>query len=198
MRRADRHCSYAAAAAEVSIGGITDLLVAMSNNGAKMFNMSHVDVQLLSADGKVYKELGRYEYGQPLGPREQRSFRYPMELDADTKLGEYTMVALAYYNDKQKSPFFSEVVKEPVTLVPALPDRKAQLHMVQVGLGAVGVLLIVASAAKLLGGGGEKSKGSSSKKDSDKKARGAADDWLEGNLAGSANPSPKKSKAKHA
>jgi len=182
---------------KVPIGSITDLLVAMANNGNKMFNMSHIEAKLQRPDGSTYKELGRYEYGQPLGPHEQRSFRYPIELDAEASLGQYTLVANAFYADKAKSPFVNLVVNDAVELVPTPPDRKAQLLMLQMGLGGVGVLLIIASVARLLlGGGGEKGKGSVAKKAKSADAPDAvqSNEWLKGTLAGSENRSPKKSK----
>ncbi|KOO21140.1 hypothetical protein Ctob_001834 [Chrysochromulina tobinii] len=183
---------------KLHIGGTTDLLVAMINNGNKMFNMSHIVVKLRTSDGTLYKDLGRFEYGQPLGPREQRSFRYPLELDAEETLGTYKLEATAYYNDKEKYPFLNVVVNQSFELVPARPNRESQMQMLQMGLGGVGMLLILASVAKLLTGGGGAAK---AKEGAAKKAKAPAaveNEWLAGTLAGTENRSPKKDKSKRA
>ena len=73
---------------KVPVGGTSDLLVALANGGSKMFNVTNIDVTLTSANGHPTLKLGPVVYGQSLGPREQRSFRYPLELDEETPLGE--------------------------------------------------------------------------------------------------------------
>lgn len=70
---------------EVPVGG-TDLVVALANSGSKVFNVSHVEGKLTTASGKTVRDLARYEYGQQLGAREQRSFRYPLPIDAEMPL----------------------------------------------------------------------------------------------------------------
>ena len=58
--------------------GITNyLLTALVNSGGKMFNVSKIEGSLQQLDGKVLQKLKKYEFGEPLGPREQRSYRYP-------------------------------------------------------------------------------------------------------------------------
>lgn len=183
---------------KLPVGGTTDLLVALANAGAKMFNVSHVEARLLDANGKLALKLPRSEYGQSLGPLEQRSFRYPIPLDAEMALGEYTLVANIFYNTRDKEPFVSPVCKETVELVPPLPSADAQLRMMQAALGLVGglvlILLVVRAAMPSADG---KGKGAASKK-----AKAAADDaiagneWLSGTLAGSERRSPKKTKKK--
>ena len=107
--------------AEIPVGRTNDLLVALANSGSSMFNVSHIEGELMDAEGKtIVLSLGKTEYGQSLGPREQRSFRFPMPLDAEQKLGDYTLVARAFYNKRDKSPFVSAVVNDSVELVPPL------------------------------------------------------------------------------
>ena len=88
--------------AGVPIGGTTDMVVALANGGAKMFNVSAIEASLLTPSGKLVAKLDRYEYGHSLGPREQRSFRYPLPISAEMPLGEYLLVASAYYNTRDK------------------------------------------------------------------------------------------------
>ena len=75
--------------AEIPIGRTNDLLVALANMGSKMFNVTHIEGELQDAkgSGEVLISLGRTDYGQSLGPKEQRSFRFPMALGAEEKLG---------------------------------------------------------------------------------------------------------------
>lgn len=188
---------------KVPIGGTSDLLVALANGGSKMFTISAIEAKLLRADGTVFQDLGRTDYSMSLGPLDQRSVRYPIELDDETALGTYTLTAKAFYSDKAKSPFFSDVVKESIELVPAPPDRKAQMQMLQVGLGGVGGLLLVVSALRLLfGGSADKSKGGGSKA-KPAKATGsgssnpvAQNEWLKDTLAVNEGRSPKKTSRK--
>ena len=88
-----------------------------------MFNITHVEAELLDAAGKKsVLALGKYEYGQSLGPHEQRSFRYPLQIDAEFALGQYTIIARAFYNTRDKEPFVHVVYNETTELVPPLPD----------------------------------------------------------------------------
>jgi len=166
---------------KVPVGGSTDLVVALANIGSKMFNVSHVTGKLTTASGKTARELKLYEYGQQLGPREQRSFRYPLPIDAETPLGEYTFVAQAFYNTKDKQPYVSVVYNETIELVPPLPDKDAQmLRAIQVGAGGGLVVLLALSAARLMLSGGS-SAGKPSKKAASKESAAAATDaneWI--------------------
>ena len=176
--------------------------MALANSGSSMFNVSHIEGELMDAEGKtIVLSLGKTEYGQSLGPREQRSFRFPMPLDAEQKLGDYTLVARAFYNKRDKSPFVSAVVNDSVELVPPLPTADL-MKMLQLGLVGVASLSIFALAAKLLFGGGASSAGSEKKAAAKKAAAAAAgngggapaNEWLKDTLAGSENKSPKKAK----
>lgn len=184
------------------MGRTNDLLVALTNSGSKMFNVTHIEGELMDADGKLtVLSLPKYDYGQSLGPREQRSFRFPMELDAEQKLGEYTLVARIYYATRDKQPFVTAVVHDVVELVPPLPTGEL-MKKLQLGVGVAGVLALVALVGKALLGGG--SSPAAGEKKSARKAAAAApsgggepvNEWLKDTLAGSENKSPRKAKKK--
>ncbi len=65
---------------------------------------------------KLVARLPPFEYGESLGPREQRSFRYPMQVEADVPLGEYTLTCRTYYNtrDKACAPTHTFAASHPV------------------------------------------------------------------------------------
>ena len=63
-----------------------------ANTGSKVFNVSHIQGKLTTSSGKTIRELPRFEYAQQLGPREQRSLRYPLPIDA-----EMPVVTQVYY-----------------------------------------------------------------------------------------------------
>jgi len=181
---------------KLPVGGTTDLLVALANGGSKMFNVSHVEGRLLDAAGALAVALPRFEYGQPLGPLEQRSFRFPITLDKETSLGEYSLDAKVYYNTRDKEPFVSTVLNETVELVPPLPTGDATL-MIQAGLGVVGVLVVVVLASRAAmspsdakGKAGRKAKGEAAGEAS----AVAENEWLRGTLAGTEGRVPKKTK----
>ena len=180
---------------KLPVGGTTDLLVALANGGAKMFNVSHVAGQLLDASGKLAMTLDRFEYGQSLGPMEQRSFRFPLTFDAEMALGEYTLIAKVYYNTRDKEPYVSLVCKETVELVPPLPTGMSSESMMQAALGLLGVIVLGLLGSKAAGGGGE------AKPKAGKKGKAEAepdetkeDVWLAGTLAGAEKRSPRKAK----
>ena len=185
--------------AEVPVGGSTDLVVALANAGSTMFNVSHIEGKLTTSTGKTVKELPRYEYGQNLGPREQRSFRFPVPIDAEMPLGEYTLVAQAYYSThKKKEPFVSAVLNEPIELVPPLPDKEAQMmRAIQLGLAALAISLLGLAVTRIFGGGsgasGKPGKKAASKEGSDPKTE---NEWLAGTLAGTENRGQRKAKKK--
>lgn len=183
------------ACAEVPVGGSADLLIALANSGNKMFNVSAIEAKLLTLGGKFVAKLDRTEYGQPLGPFEQRSFRYPLPISAEMPLGQYTLIARAFYNTRDKEPFVSVVYNETTELVPPPPDKAAQMRMLQLGIGGVGALIVVVALARLLTGGGS----SASSKPKKAAAAGEAskapgNEWLSGTLAGTEQRSPKKGK----
>lgn len=182
---------------KLPVGGTTDLLVALANGGARMFNVSHMEAQLLDAAGAALK-LPRVEYGQPLGPHEQRSFRYPIFLDKEAALGEYTLVSQIYYNTRDKEPFVSLVCNETVELVPPLPTGDAQMLMLQAGLGVVGVLIVGLLAARAAMTSADSKakpskKGKGGSEDSAASAA-AANEWLAGTLAATEGRTLKKTK----
>lgn len=183
---------------KLPIGGTTDLLVALANAGAKMFNISHIEGRLLDAEGALKLALPRYEYGQPLGPLEQRSFRFPINLSDEMALGEYTLDAKIYYNTRDKEPYVSPALSEAVELVPALPSGDAQLRILQAALGVVAVLVVVLLAVRaMLPAADGKAKGGGAKKPKLNDAELDAvvsNEWLAGTLAGTERRSPKKTK----
>lgn len=183
--------------AEVPVATTSYLLIALANLGGKMFNVSAVDCRLDTADGALAQKLKRQQYGEPLGPREQRSFRFGFAPDAETALGEHKLVCHVYYNNREKDQFLSEVFNDTVTLVPAPPDLEARIKLAQTVVGVVaGLLLVVAIVSRI---GGAMSSGTSSKpKQAKASAGGETDEWLAATLAGSENRSPKKKKDKRA
>ena len=61
----------------MEIGANNTLLIALSNLGGKMYNVTHVDGHLEElGSGKQLGKFRRQSFGEPLGPREQRSFRH--------------------------------------------------------------------------------------------------------------------------
>jgi hypothetical protein len=187
---------FLARATEVPVGVSSDLLVALTNGGSKMFNVSRIEARLTATSGGRTVKLDTYEYGQSLGPNEQRSFRFPMPLDRETPLGEYTLVASCYYNTRDKEPFVSEVVNEAITLTPEPPDKEGLMRMIQMGMGGLGTLLLLGVVAKGVAGGNRAEKAAKPKKAaaSGESAAKPTDEWLSGTLAGSETRSPKKKK----
>jgi len=182
---------------KLPVGGTTDLLVALANGGAKMFNVSRVEARLNDASGSLAIKLPRIEYGQSLGPHEQRSFRYPLTLEKEAVQKEYTLVAKVFYNTRDKEPFVSPIVEETVELVPPLPVYDPELRMMQAALGAVGLIIALVIAARVMAPGAD------AKAKPGKKAKAGGDDaasavagneWLAGTLAGSEGKASKKTK----
>jgi len=183
---------------KVPVGGTTDLLVALANGGAKMFNVSHIEATLLGTGGKLALRLSTSEYGQSLGPLEQRSFRYPITLDAEQPLGEFKLEAKVYYNTRDKEPFVSLVCSEPVELVPPLPDGNAQKRLLQGIMGFAGLLMAGLLVAKaIVPADDSKAKGAKKPKGSDggdERDEALANEWLSGTLAGTEKRASKKTK----
>jgi len=177
---------------KLPVGGTTDLLVALANGGAKMFNVSRVEARLNDASGSLAIKLPRIEYGQSLGPHEQRSFRYPLTLEKEAVQKEYTLVAKVFYNTRDKEPFVSPIVEETVELVPPLPTSDMQRVILQMVLFAIGVLIFGITMIRSAIGPEAKAKAS-------KKAKAASEavggnEWLAGTLAGTEGRKPKKTK----
>ena len=52
--------------------------------------------------GKALANFTRRMYGDPLGPREQRSFRYPFVPSKKLSPGEYQMTFSVFYANRDK------------------------------------------------------------------------------------------------
>lgn len=183
----------------VEIGQNNTLLVALSNLGGKMYNVTFIDGYLQELDSET--KLGKFKrtsYGEALGPREQRSFRYLFLPSTSLKAGEYRLIFQTHYEDRGKAKFFDSVFNETIELVPhvhvlfSLNPEKVLIG----GGAATGFALLFAIAYMLCGGGAAKEKAAAGagKTVSGKKATGAAaasatgagaSEWLEGTLAGS-------------
>lgn len=120
---------------KMPVGGTNDLLVALANAGSsnKKFNVTHIESTLQSLDGHPTVKVDRFVYNEDLGAGIQRSFRYPIALDAETPLGEYQLVARVYYTaTRGQDPFVSLVCNETMELVPPLPTGNLQELLLQV------------------------------------------------------------------
>jgi hypothetical protein len=180
---------------KLPVGGATDLLIALANAGPKMFNVSFATAKLLVVgSGATAVELEPAEFGQSLGPHEQRSFRFPLNVSEETILGEYNLVSMIYYNTRDKEQYLSLAINETVEVVPPLPDGDAQLRMLQAALGVAGILVVGLMVARTAMPGDGK-KGSKAKaKGADADSAVAGNEWLAGTLAGSEGRQPKKTK----
>ena len=195
--------------AEIPIGGTSDLLVALSNSGSKMFNVTRIEGHFVK-NGEVAIPLDTYTYGQNVEPRQQRSFRFPIALAEDTPLGEYTLVAKIFYATRDKMPFVSPVCDEPTELVPALPKGDTAAMLMQAGIGG---LVVLAVGALTMGGGKGGDAGKGGGKGGGRSRDGGSgggggggggarpaevesSEWLRGTLAGTESTTPKKAKKK--
>ena len=101
------------------------LLVSLANLGPKMFNVTKINGVVSDVKtGKLLANFTRRMYGEPLGPREQRSFRYPFAPSKKLSPGEYQLSFSIFYANRDKTPFASVVYNEKNVLVrapPALP-----------------------------------------------------------------------------
>ena len=101
------------------------LLVSLANLGPKMFNVTKINGVVSDVKtGKSLANFTRRMYGEPLGPREQRSFRYPFAPSKKLSPGEYQLSFSIFYANRDKTPFASVVYNEKNVLVrapPALP-----------------------------------------------------------------------------
>lgn len=129
--------------AGVPVGIDSFLLTALSNQGSRMYNVTDIDGYLLEASSsKKLEVFKKRTYGEPLNPREQRSFRYNFAPSAERKLGEYRLVFSAYYTNKEKDPFMDVVFNETIQLVAApVSDEDMMRMLMYVVAGAVPLLL---------------------------------------------------------
>lgn len=169
----------APARAEVPLGVETVLLCALANTGPKMFNVTAIEGYLAdAATGKRLKGEGfpRFEYGEPLGPREQRTFRYAFTPDAELAPKEYRLIFKAYYADREKDVFSDIIYNDTAQLVPPPADRAALLLYGAVGLGG---LLVLAAGSQLIKGSGAPAGARPSKKAAGKTPDSSDSEWLD-------------------
>lgn len=172
---------------KVAIGTTNHLLVSLANMGAKMFNITHIDgTAESSAGGKPYK-FKKLSFGQSLGPREQRSFRFPFTPSEElVSAGEYTVAFKVYYQNREKDKFVDVVYNETLTMVPK-PLSIDATEFIPYAVGSAIILLLVFLASSF------GSKGSKSTKAPAKAAAASSgNEWLAGTLAGVEGKSPKK------
>jgi len=182
---------------KVPVGTKSSLLVALANLGPKMFNVSAITGMLLSTDGKVVQKFAKKEYGDSLGPREQRSVLFGFMPHEETPLGAYKLEFKIFYNNRDKDQFVDTVYSETAELVPTPPSMDAKLRIIKT-VGGSALLLVLLVLGMRLGGG--KAKPSVEKPSSKAAGKAAArmgeDEWLSATLAGTENQSPKKKKEK--
>merc|ERR1719163_606927 len=127
------------------IGVPSYLLVSLANLGPKMFNVTKINGIVSDVKtGKALANFTRKMYGDPLGPREQRSFRYPFTPKKTLSPGEYRLTFSAFYNNRDKEPFSTVVYNETNVLVPG-PPEKSELPLLQIAMG-IGAVLAAAAA----------------------------------------------------
>lgn len=109
-----------------------------------MFNVTKINGVLSDVlTGKVVANFTRRMYGDSLGPREQRSFRYSFVPSKKLLPGEYGMTFSAHYSNRDKEPFATLVYNETKLLV-AGPPEPSDLPLLQ---GAIVAALLLAAAA---------------------------------------------------
>ena len=91
-------------------------------------------------------------YGDPLGPREQRSVRYVFTPKKELGLGAFKLTFAIHYNDKAKDRFGGPVLTSSVTLV-AAPVNPMDSDLVKYGAPAGGGLVVLLLLYSLVGGG---------------------------------------------
>lgn len=135
------------------IGAPSYLLVALANLGPKMFNVTKINgVVSDMKSGKALANFTRRMYGDPLGPREQRSFRYPFVPSKKLSPGEYQMTFSVFYANRDKEPFSTEVYSGKQVLV-AGPPEKAELPLKEIAMAlalVLGLGLAYSTVAPLL------------------------------------------------
>ena len=114
--------SPAPAPAGLPIGVPSYLLVSLANLGPKMFNVTKINGIVSDVkSGKALANFTRRMYGDPLGPREQRSFRYPFVPNKKLSPGEYQMTFSVFYANRDKEGFSTEGYSGKQVLVRASP-----------------------------------------------------------------------------
>jgi len=180
---------------KVPQGVESHLLISLANLGSKMFNVTGADGVLQDAEtGKRLQKFAKYEFGEPLNPREQRSFRFGFTPKEQLKLGDYRFVFSVYYTNKDKDPFVDVVYNETATLVVKPPSTEDTLLYAAVGVGVLLLaVLLYALVPKSKGAKKAAAKEAAAKKAPAAKATPAvADEWLAGTLAGGVSPKKKK------
>jgi hypothetical protein len=136
------------------IGVPSYLLVSLANLGPKMFNVTKINGIVSDVkSGKALANFTRRMYGDPLAPREQRSFRYPFVPSKKLSPGEYQMTFSVFYADREKQPFSTVVYKDKNVLVPG-PPEKSQLPLAEIAIAVavvLGLAIAYTSLAPLLG-----------------------------------------------
>lgn len=168
-----------------------------------MYNVTFIDGHLETASSA--ERLGNFRrqmYGEALGPREQRSFRYLFVPPTTMKPGEYRLVFTAHYENRDMARFVDAMFNETAELVPA-SSKGLSLDSLLLGSGvAVGGALLLVLVYMLGVGGASGGAGRLAKKEkapTAKKAAAAAEEaseWLQGTLAGSEGRSPARKKKK--
>jgi len=137
------------------IGVPSYLLVSLANLGPKMFNVTKINGVVSDVkSGKALANFTRRMYGDPLGPREQRSFRYPFVPSKKLSPGEYQMTFSVFYANRDKQPFSTVVYNEKNVLV-AGPPEKSELPLTEIAMAValvLGLAIAYTSLAPLLSG----------------------------------------------
>jgi len=176
------------------IGVASYLLVSLANLGSKMFNVTKINGQLSDVrTGKALANFTRRMYGDPLGPREQRSFRYQFVPNKKLSPGEYRIVFSAFYSNRDKEPFSTVVYNETNVLVPG-PPEPSELPLLNIAMGVAAALAIAIAYTQFSSAPTAKSAQSG-----DTRPAEEATQWLPGNTdVLSASPRKKKTAAKRA
>mmetsp|Transcript_2388 Transcript_2388/g.7796 ORF Transcript_2388/g.7796 Transcript_2388/m.7796 type:complete len:249 (+) Transcript_2388:50-796(+) len=172
---------------KVEIGANNTLLIALSNLGGKMYNVTHVDGHLEElGSGKQLGKFRRQSFGEPLGPREQRSFRYLFVPPLSIKPDAYRLVFSIYYQNRDAAKFVDAIFNETASLVPATDLGIDADMMLLAGGAAAGAAMLFAIGYLLSSGSGappaKAKKAAASAKAS---GNGEASEWLQGTAAGS-------------
>merc|ERR1719353_1639405 len=170
------------------IGVPSYLLVSLANLGSKMFNVTKINGQLSDVrTGTAVANFTRRMYGDSLGPREQRSFRYPFVPSRKLSPGEYRVVFSAFYSNRNKEPFSTVVYNETNVLVPG-PPEPSELPLLNIAAGIAVVLGLAVAYTQLAPAMAPKTKSD------DSRPADEVSQWLPKNVDTMAG-SPKKKKA---
>jgi len=182
----------------VPIGVPSYLLCALANLGGKMFNVSSISGSLQGTDGKELQKLTRRSYGESLGPREQRSFRFGFCPDEKIPPGKYRLKFTVLYNNREKDQFNDTVFDEIRELVPA-PSANVKLRLIQVSIcGLLAIMVLFFVLSRRPGKPPPASTKSSTKTKSSANSAVKQDEWLAATMAVTEGTTPKKRKPKRA